>query len=338
MPTIPPCSDASAACLPRCGGVGIYGVPIDTNNSDDTLPCRSDFAPNIEAVKKLLTELAQTNPELIEDAGLDAGDWEPLLRAAIESMRGSASATMTDKRRFISAVLDHCKDAGLVTSWESIGAERRQDYRVELPDGTLVAVEAKGCGDGNNLTIWDRPTWADEFIIWSLCPDSLQHNPGHGVWSAVSTRLMPKIAADHKVVDALIFWDGRCGSRLRQCPKRYGVTGLLRGKATDIKAQKGSRNWLPPPCVYLFPRSAPTVPHNTSPVNHTVTTGKFARMLLTAFNVPDAEMASYVHDARVQARGSTQGTQIEVSTVSRCWPDGEERVHTGRWKPIRREQ
>lgn len=252
-------------------------------------------------------------------------------------MRGTASATTSTKQRFISAVLDHCARRGLIQSWDFIGAARRQDYRVVLADGTKVAVEAKGCGDGNNMTIWDRPAWAQEFVIWSLCPDSLQHDPGDGVWSAIATRLMPKIAADHKVVDAFVFWDGRCGSRLRRCPKSHGVTSTLRAKATDIAAQRGKARWLPPPCVYLFPSTAPTVPHNASPTPHTVQSAKFAQMLLSAFNVPDAEMVDYVHTVDVHARGSSQGTQIKVSTVSRCWSDGQERTHTGRWKTVRRE-
>jgi hypothetical protein len=58
----------------------------------------------------------------------------------------------------------------LFDSWDFIGSRGRQDYRVDLPDGTSVAVEAKGCPDGNNTNIWDRPQWADEFVVWSLCP------------------------------------------------------------------------------------------------------------------------------------------------------------------------
>jgi hypothetical protein len=167
--------------------------------------------------------------------------------------------------------------------------------------------------------------------------ESLAHNPGRGVWSGVSIRFLPKIAAERTIVNAFIFWDARCGTRLRKCPKDFGVFGFLRGEATDIESQASKPNWVPPPCIYLFPRSAPTVPHNLTPAVHTIASSKFARMLLEAFNVPENDMPSYVHTAQIEARGTAQGTEIQISTISRCWPDGDERVHTSDWKPVRRE-
>lgn len=313
--------------------MNIYG-----ESSRDTLPCRHLFpSHSIDTVKELLTRLPQISPELLRQANIPTEDWLPLLRAAIESMRGTSSATGTDKRRFISAVLKHCEQRKVIDSWTFIGSRGRQDYRVDLPDGTAVAIEAKGCPDGNNTTIWDRPSWADEFVIWSLCPESLAHAPGEGVWSGVATRLMPKVAAERKVVDAFIFWDGRCGTNLRPCPKEYGVRGVLRAEATDIVGQAGKEDWVPPPCVYLFPRSYPSVPHNLKPVIHTLDTCRFARALLDAFEVPRDRQAAYVHEAMVEARGTDHGTEIKITTVSRCWPDGYGRIFSGRWKPVRRE-
>ena len=311
---------------------------ISSTDEDDTLPCRSGFpASSIDAAKRILTDLPQTSPGLLEQADIAPDEWSPLLRAAVESIRGTSSATTIDKRRFIGAVLKHCQQRSLIDSWSFIGSGGRQDYRVTLPDGTSVAVEAKGCPDGNNTTIWDRPQWADEFVVWSLCPESLAHNPGHGVWSGVSIRLLPKIAAEKTVVNAFIFWDARCGTRLRNCPKDYGVSGSLRAEATEIESQASKPGWVPPPCIYLFPRSAPTVPHNLKPAVHTIASSKFAHMLLEAFNVPENEMPSYVHAAEVEAKGTARGTEIKISAISRCWPDGDERVHTSKWKRVKRE-
>jgi len=311
---------------------------IQTTNSADTLPCRHSFdSASVEATKQILTSLAQSSPQLLSNAGIDDSDWAPLLRAAIESMRGTNAATGVDKKRFIEAVLQHAQHSGHIRSWSFVGSSNRQDYRVELVDGAPVAIEAKGCPDGNNTTIWDRPAWAEEFIVWSLCPQSLAHDPGEGVWSGIATRLMPKIVAEHKVVNAFIFWDGRCGSKLRPCPKTFGVSNGLRDIATNIPGQPGREDWVPPPCIYLFPKSWPTVPHNQHPPVHTMSSSKFAKALLNAFNVPDADQPSYVHTASVEAKGTTEGTQILISTVSRGWPDRQERLYQGRWKDVRRE-
>lgn len=313
-------------------------MKIFSKDKRDTLPCRHGFpSHSIETAKELLIRLPQTSPELLRQANIPAEEWLPLLRAAVESMRGTSSATGTDKRRFISAVLDYCVQRKVIDSWEFVGSDGRQDYRVNLPDGTAAAIEAKGCPDGNNTTIWDRPSWADEFIVWSLCPESLAHDPGKGVWSGVATRLIPKVAAERKVVDAFIFWDGRCGTSRRQCPKAYGVRGALRADATDLVGQAGKEDWVPPPCIYLFPRSYPSVPHNLKPSIHTVETCRFARALLDAFEVPRDKQAAYVHGAMVEARGSSVGTKIQITAVSRCWPDGYERICSGRWKRVKRE-
>jgi hypothetical protein len=59
--------------------------------------------------------------------------------------------------------------------------------------------------------------------------------------------------------------------------------------------------------------------------------------LLDAFNVPAAEQSRYVHDARVEARGTSAGTQIRVTARSRCWSDGEQRAYSGNWKAVKRE-
>lgn len=310
---------------------------VKGQNSRDTLPCRHKFpSHSIATAKEIITWLPKTNPELLAAGGIQEDDWPELLRAAIESMRGASSAISIDKRRFIHTILRYCQQQGFIESWSFVGSGGRQDYKIVLNDGTLVAVEAKGCPDGNNTTIWDRPSWANEFVVWCLCPKSLAHDPGQGVWSGAN-RLMTKIAAERKVVDAFLFWDGRCGTPLRQCIKQYGVRGELRSQATDLVGQAGKEDWLPPPCIYLFPRSWPSVPHNTEPPIHTVETCKFAAALLSAFNVPKEEWAFYVHETSVKARGTSHGTEIQVSTVSRCWPDGKERVVSGKWRPVKRE-
>lgn len=311
---------------------------IESTGQDDTLPCRSSFSSHqIEAAKDILANLGQTSGNLLAGAGIDSEDWPDVLRATVESLRGTASATAKVKQRFIEAVLDHCKAINVISGWNFEGTDGRHDYRVGLPDGTDVAIEAKGCPDGNNTTIWDRPSWAHEFIVWSLCPESLQHNPGKGAWSGVGTRLAPKIVAEKQLVDAFIYWDGRCGTELRLCPKKYGVRGQLRANATTIKGEKGREDWIPPPCVFLFPKTVPRVGSNPNPKSQTYKDVKFVNALLTAFNVPEEEKAAYVHEVQIATKGTTKGAELQVEVISRCWPDGNERDHKGKWKRLKRE-
>lgn len=311
----------------------------ETRHPRDTLPCRHVFPIEaVEATKELLAELHNTAPGLLAQAGVEPADWPTVLRAAVESMRGTASATTSSKRRFVEAVLVYGTDRGVFAEWEHLGSEGRNDYRVVLPDGRQVGVEAKGCPDGNNTTIWDRPAWADEFVVWCLCADSLAHEPGEGVWSGVATRLLPKVTAERQVVDAMVFWDGRCGSDKRKCPKAYGVIGTLRQRATDILAQTdGPEGWLPPPCVYLFPRTLANVRTNRRPPLHDRTTCRFADAMLSLFNVPEDERDGYVHHASIEVEGTERGTRIQIGVTSRLWPDGEDRLVSTRPKILRRE-
>lgn len=306
--------------------------------ASDVVPCRHTASRELIArTKGSLQALPQLAPELIDDLGITPEEWPALLRSAVESMRGTASATTKNKSQFTIAILDHCLERGLITSWEVTGSSRRDDYRVVLDDGTRVAIEAKGCPDGNNTTIWDRPSWADEFIVWSQCPDSLVNHPGQGVWSGLATRLLPKVAAEKEVVDAFVFWDARCGSEERICPKNFGQYGI-RAAATDIANQPGKTDWIPPPCIYLMPRSAPTLLGNPEPVLHTLSTNRFATMLLKAFNVPREQMFGYVHDASVQMRGGPKGTQLKITVVSRCHSDGTEKTRESTWKKLKRDR
>lgn len=255
---------------------------------------------------------------------------------AIESMRGTFAASVGEKRKFTETVLAHMQHVGAITNWQFVGTRKRQDYRVSLPNGKQVAVEAKGCGDGNNTGIWDRPRWAEEFVIWSQCPESLQHDPGEGVWSALATRIFPKVIFERVVIDCFVFFDGRCGSAMRRCPKNaaYGVEGDLRVRATDTAGQDG-RAWLPPPCVYLLPRSVPEPVENPDPPLHTLDTCQFAGALLRAFNVPVEAAPMLAHWARAGTQNRPDGLYYQVTI-------GTDLAHPrtcfqGGWKRLRRD-
>ncbi len=120
----------------------------------------------------------------------------------------------------------------------------------------MSVVEAKGCLDGQNTTIFIRSPNADEFIIWSLCQNP-GSDPGHNAWSGIHTRLGPEIIAMHKQVDGLVVWDMLCGTEKRPCPK------IVRNEQRLTRLAEGSK--VPPPCIFLFPRTIPDYRNNPFP-------------------------------------------------------------------------
>ena len=158
----------------------------------EATPCRHTFDRNmVKRLKKLLNELPEEHPEVLAQHDIAPADYPLLFNSAIQSLRGTSAATTADKRRFVARILDFMKEQSLIAEWQDLRTQGRNDYRVNLPNGRSVAIEAKGCPDGNNMTIYERPSWAEEFIIWSQCPESLAKDPGVGVWSGLSTRLFP---------------------------------------------------------------------------------------------------------------------------------------------------
>ncbi len=305
--------------------------------SDDATPCRHEIRQQeIDAAKDLLLNLGESDPLLLESIGIPAGAWSNTLRAAVESLRGSWAASTSSKYAFIEAILKRGVDTGLFSNWTSVGSEGRNDFRIWMPNGRAISLEAKGCPDGNNTTIWDRPSWADEFIVWSLCPYGVAHHPGRGVWSGVATRLIPKSIAEGVMVDAFIFFDSTCGSETRPCPKNFGL--MAEGNLHSPEFLSGHRtNIFPPPCIYLFPETLANPDSNPCPTTYTWESLSFISGLLELFNVPVAQRNEYVHDARVAVRDGGDRLQLKVSITSRNWADGKSRDVESRWKTLRRE-
>ena len=201
-------------------------------------------------------EVLKTQAHTIGDHGLDAQEFydSGLFRGAIERVRGQFSATMREKREFVRHVLNYMQDKGKITSWESAGEANRHDYVVVL-DGRTAVIELKGCLDGNNTNIFERPPHAQEFIIWSVCTNP-GADPRHNVWSGIHTRLSAEIISREQRVDGVIIWDMVCGTVGRPCPKV--------ALAPDRRTEVGPYN-LPPPCIYMFPATIPSPRNNPYP-------------------------------------------------------------------------
>ncbi len=178
-----------------------------------------------------------------------------LFRGAIERIRGQFSATMRDKRDFVSRVLNHMQDGRYITEWTSAGDANRHDYSIRLPSGRIAVIELKGCLDGNNTNIFERPPHAQEFIIWSVFTNP-GADPRHNAWSGIHTRLSADIIFRSQRVDGLIIWDMVCGTIGRPCPKLA---------ANSLRATIVGPFLLPPPCLYVFPATIAAVRNNPHP-------------------------------------------------------------------------
>ena len=220
-----------------------------------SVPCEQN--PELRRLIRDYAEQLKTEAHLLGDHGLSEEDFyqSGLFRGAIERIRGQFSATMRAKREFVATILNHLEDAGLISEWHSAGGENRHDYTVSLKDGRVSVIELKGCLDGNNTNIFQRPPHADEFFIWSVCTNA-GSDPRLNVWSGIHTRLSAEIIDRAERVDGLIVWDWICGTVARPCPKLI---------ADESRAMHIGPYRLPPPCIYLFPSTVPSPRNNPNP-------------------------------------------------------------------------
>lgn len=240
-----------------------------------------------------------------------------LFRGAIERIRGEFSATMIEKRDFVRRVLDHMKDQNLIQDWDPAGDANRHDYKVTLLDGRVSVLELKGCLDGNNTNIFERPVHAQEFIVWSVCTNPTA-DPRRNVWSGIHTRLSAEIIEREKLVDGLIVWDWICGTLGRPCPKLARRDGRL----TEVGPYR-----LTPPCIYLFPATIPSVRNNPNPEPHTLASVGFLSALHQCFGGDEDEIN------RVRFVVGYKGSEVvRTTTVER----GGVIQHSSAATPIRR--
>jgi hypothetical protein len=234
------------------------------------IPCKqnADLRRKIES----FTETLKTEAHKLGDHGLDEAEFynSGLFRGAIERIRGQFSATMREKREFVSHVLNFMQDGGHISDWESAGENNRHDYSVNLNSGKVAVIELKGCLDGNNTNIFERPPHANEFVLWSVCTNP-GADPRHNAWSGIHTRLSAEIISRSQRVDGLIVWDMVCGTIGRPCPKVL---------ADEARVVEVGPYRLPPPCIYLFPATIPAPRNNPNPKAQRLD----AVELLSAFN------------------------------------------------------
>lgn len=282
-----------------------------------SIPCQLN--PNLRRQIEEMAEALKTEAHTLGDHGLDEREFydSGLFRAVVERIRGQFIASMREKRDFVTHVLNFMQDRGFIADWESAGGANRYDYSVTMPDGRIAAIELKGCLDGNNTNIFERPPHANEFIVWSVCLNA-GADPRRNAWSGIHTRLSAEIISRSQVVDGVVIWDMVCGTVGRPCPKIHGRPERL----VPVGPYQ-----LTPPCIYLFPATIPSPRNNPHPRPQRLDEVALLNAFSDCFGCEEDEINSV--EFAVQYRGTET---VRATTISR----GGVVQKTSRPTPIRR--
>jgi hypothetical protein len=246
------------------------------------------------------------------------GFWEAgLFHGAIERLRGRQAAYTLLKRNFMVDILNRLQTAGGIDNWEFQGEGERHDYMITMPNSRISVIEAKGCMDGNNTNIFERPPNADEFVIWSLCQNP-GADPRHNAWSGIHTRLGAEVIHRQQRVDGVVIWDMLCGTTGRPCPKLTANPE----RATVVNGRR-----VPPPCLYLFPRSIPDARNNQTPPCWQLGEVRLLSALWENFNCDSTDVV----EVRIEAR--MKGSNVQRKT--RFCREGQE-FRSSRWTDLKR--
>lgn len=265
------------------------------------IPCKQ----NKELREKIMdyAEALKVEAHKIGDHGLSDSEFydSGLFRGAIERVRGQFSATMREKRDFVSRVLNHMQDEGYIREWVSAGEANRHDYSVTLNSGRMAIIELKGCLDGNNTNIFERPPHAQEFVVWSVCTNP-GADPRHNAWSGIHTRLSAEIISRSQQVDGVVVWDMVCGTIGRPCPKVANESD----RVTIVGPHE-----LPPPCIYLFPATIPSPRNNPHPVAQEIGDVEILKAFHECFQGRDEELNKVTFAVSHRGADTMRMTRVE---------------------------
>lgn len=267
------------------------------------IPCQQNAELKVKIVE--FAEVLKTESHKLGSHGLSENEFynSGLFRGAVERIRGQFSATMSEKRDFVRHILNHMQDGGFIKNWDSSGSDNRHDYTVTMPTGKTAVIELKGCLDGNNTNIFERPPHAHEFIIWSVCTNP-GADPQHNAWSGIHTRLSAEIISRSQRVDGLLIWDMVCGTVGRPCPK---IANEVEPRITQLGHYR-----LPPPCIYMLPSTIPSPRNNPNPAPQLLHEVEIMQAFNDCFKVHGNEINSV--DFLVSHDGSDT---VRTSTVRR---------------------
>lgn len=266
----------------------------------NVIPCEQN--KRLQRQIAAFSEVLKTEAHRLGDHGLSEAEFynSGLFRGAIERIRGQFAASMRDKREFVQHVLNHMQDEGFIDDWESAGGANRHDYDVRLASGRTAIIELKGCLDGNNTNIFERPPHADEFIIWSVCTNA-GADPRHNAWSGIHTRLSAEIIFRLQRVDGIVIWDMVCGTIGRPCPK----LAADRTRVTDVGPYS-----LPPPCLYVLPATIPSPRNNPNPRPQQLSDVQLMRAFNDCFRCRPEEISYVSFNVAHQGADTVRTTRI----------------------------
>jgi hypothetical protein len=252
------------------------------------LPCTHDQAAleQINPAIDLLRNLDSRHPDVLRGAGVGPEDYHPkrIFRSAVETIRGSfIASSLTQRHQMIADVLARLVERRKIAGFEATRKATRHDFTIILTERPRVAaaLDVKG-GEGNSITITERPPWAQEFVMWCHLDGSIKNQPSQGVHSIIVNRLANDLMRRGKVVDAIFFKDQLCGSPLRRCPKYRGDVG------NDRIA----------PDVFLMPLERPT-PQQPSPRTHSLESLYLPGMILDILGVTAANRPKHVWSVEI---------------------------------------
>ena len=269
-------------------------------SAESAAPCRHTGAPPpavVDRVSKAIKGLAQ-DPGFLAKHGVSPAEYDLAIPAAIESLRGSMSASNADRRQFLGQIFEHMLAEGLLTSVTAPTYGSDTVYRLAVPGLGPVAVIQKGCPDGAHSSVrWSVPEWARETYLWWLCSSTKAH-PGEHISKGVN-RLRQRFFSDAPdALDGVIFHNELCGGSLRQCPKLE--------RAVDIAG-----SLVPPPCIYVMPGRDEIADSWNWNGSRQVT---FPSVLLKAFGIGESDTDAFVGYVGFQRRSNGD---LRTTTTSR---------------------
>ena len=262
----------------------------------EAAPCRHAGVPPqivIDNVIQLIRNLGADETNL-RRYGLTSEEYRGALPAAIETMRGSMSASSGVKRSFLESLFRAMTEAGVISDVQIPTPGADTVYRLSVPGAGDVAVIQKGCPDGRHSSVsWSAPNWATETYLWWVC-DSTRVEPGEHIKGGINRLRQRFFSNAPDTIDGVIFHSPLCGTPGRLCPK--STTGMT---VAGVRA--------PAPCVYIMPeRRDGSTEWNWDGTQERL----FPAVLLSAFGVTPENVSSYTGYVGFQRRSGNLRTTI----------------------------
>lgn len=200
----------------------------------------------VERVRKVIVDLPKYSIPEINDVSSD--DYQLIKLSIINSIKGEQIAHEERSRQefVVDVYLEPAKKQRML-QYEDLSQTGKCDFVGVIfsgGKGKRFGLEVKG-GEGNSVTLLDRPKDAETFVVWSHL-DVMSNTPAENMRAVLGRVVKQMINADEKrqKVDFLVFYDAWY---------RNGVKTFKQGKSL--------------PDVFVFPRSIPTKtqPHPALP-------------------------------------------------------------------------